>query len=60
MTRRLQVILLVAFGLIWFSNLEYRKLVNPDEPYAGWNTSVPSSRIAPGTVRARKSSAIAV
>ena len=31
MTRRLQVILLIAFSLIWFSNLEYRKLVNPDE-----------------------------
>lgn len=31
MTRRLQIVLLVAFGLIWFSNLEYRKLVNPDE-----------------------------
>jgi 4-amino-4-deoxy-L-arabinose transferase-like glycosyltransferase len=31
MSRRLQVILLVVFGLVWFSNLEYRKLVNPDE-----------------------------
>ena len=31
MTRRLTVLLLLAFTAVWFSNLEYRKLVNPDE-----------------------------
>ena len=45
MTRRLQVILLVAFGLIWFSNLEYRKLVNPDE---GRYAEIPREMVASG------------
>ena len=31
MTRRLQIILLAVFAVVWFSNLEFRKLVNPDE-----------------------------
>jgi len=45
MTRRLQVILLLAFGLIWFSNLEYRKLVNPDE---GRYAEIPREMVASG------------
>ena len=45
MTRRLQVILLIAFGLIWFSNLEYRKLVNPDE---GRYAEIPREMVASG------------
>ncbi len=45
MTRRLQVILLVVFGLIWFSNLEYRKLVNPDE---GRYAEIPREMVASG------------
>jgi 4-amino-4-deoxy-L-arabinose transferase-like glycosyltransferase len=45
MTRRLQLILLVAFGLIWFSNLEYRKLVNPDE---GRYAEIPREMVASG------------
>ncbi len=31
MTRRVQIILLALFAAVWFSNLDYRKLVNPDE-----------------------------
>ena len=45
MTRRLQVLLLIAFGLIWFSNLEYRKLVNPDE---GRYAEIPREMVASG------------
>ena len=45
MSRRLQVILLVAFALIWFSNLEYRKLVNPDE---GRYAEIPREMVASG------------
>jgi 4-amino-4-deoxy-L-arabinose transferase-like glycosyltransferase len=45
MTRRLQVVLLLAFGLIWFSNLEYRKLVNPDE---GRYAEIPREMVASG------------
>lgn len=45
MSRRLQVILLVVFGLIWFSNLEYRKLVNPDE---GRYAEIPREMVASG------------
>jgi 4-amino-4-deoxy-L-arabinose transferase-like glycosyltransferase len=45
MTRRLQVLLLVAFGLIWFSNLEHRKLVNPDE---GRYAEIPREMVASG------------
>ena len=45
MTRRLQVVLLLAFGLIWFSNLDYRKLVNPDE---GRYAEIPREMVASG------------
>jgi len=45
MTRRLQVLLLLAFALIWFSNLEYRKLVNPDE---GRYAEIPREMVASG------------
>ena len=45
MTQRLQVLLLVAFGLIWFSNLDYRKLVNPDE---GRYAEIPREMVASG------------
>ena len=45
MTRRLQVVLLVVFGLVWFSNLEYRKLVNPDE---GRYAEIPREMVASG------------
>jgi len=45
MTRRLQVMLLVVFGLVWFSNLEYRKLVNPDE---GRYAEIPREMVASG------------
>jgi len=45
MSRRLQVILLLVFGLVWFSNLEYRKLVNPDE---GRYAEIPREMVASG------------
>jgi len=45
MTRRLQIVLLIVFGLIWFSNLEYRKLVNPDE---GRYAEIPREMVASG------------
>lgn len=45
MTRRLQFLLLFAFALIWFSNLEYRKLVNPDE---GRYAEIPREMVASG------------
>ncbi len=31
MTRQAQIVLLALFAVLWFSNLDYRKLVNPDE-----------------------------
>ena len=40
-----KIILLVLFGLIWFSNLEYRKLVNPDE---GRYAEIPREMVASG------------
>jgi len=45
MTRRLQVVLLVVFAVIWFSNLEYRKLINPDE---GRYAEIPREMVASG------------
>ena len=45
MSRRLQVILLLVFGLVWFSNLEYRKLVNPDE---GRYAEIPREMVVSG------------
>ena len=45
MTRRMTIMLLFAFAAIWFSNLEYRKLVNPDE---GRYAEIPREMIASG------------
>lgn len=46
MTTRLKlVLLLLAFAAIWFSNLEYRKLVNPDE---GRYAEIPREMVASG------------
>src|SRR5665811_1872873 len=45
MTRRLTIMLLLAFTAIWFSNLEYRKLVNPDE---GRYAEIPREMVASG------------
>ena len=45
MTRHHRLILLIAFGLVWFCNLEYRKLVNPDE---GRYAEIPREMVASG------------
>ncbi len=45
MTQHLKVILLLAFAAVWFSNLEYRKLVNPDE---GRYAEIPREMVASG------------
>ena len=45
MTQRLEIILLAVFALLWFSNLEYRKLVNPDE---GRYAEIPREMVASG------------
>ncbi len=45
MTRRLTIVLLLAFAAVWFSNLEYRKLVNPDE---GRYAEIPREMVASG------------
>ncbi|MGP1678435.1 MAG: glycosyltransferase family 39 protein [Giesbergeria sp.] len=39
------LVLLVAFTAVWFSNLEYRKLVNPDE---GRYAEIPREMVASG------------
>ena len=39
------VLLLLAFAAVWFSNLEYRKLVNPDE---GRYAEIPREMVASG------------
>ena len=39
------LILLLAFAAVWFSNLEYRKLVNPDE---GRYAEIPREMVASG------------
>src|SRR5471032_2650441 len=39
------LILLLAFSAVWFSNLEYRKLVNPDE---GRYAEIPREMVASG------------
>ena len=43
--RRSLWLLLVAFALVWFSNLEYRKLVRPDE---GRYAEIPREMVASG------------
>jgi 4-amino-4-deoxy-L-arabinose transferase-like glycosyltransferase len=45
MTKRLTIMLLFAFAAVWFSNLEYRKLVNPDE---GRYAEIPREMVASG------------
>ncbi len=45
MSRRLQLVLLGLFALVWFSNLDYRKLVNPDE---GRYAEIPREMVASG------------
>ena len=45
MMRRLQLVLLAVFALVWFSNLEYRKLVNPDE---GRYAEIPREMVVSG------------
>jgi 4-amino-4-deoxy-L-arabinose transferase-like glycosyltransferase len=45
MTKRLMIMLLLAFTAVWFSNLEYRKLVNPDE---GRYAEIPREMVASG------------
>ncbi len=39
------VVLLLAFAAVWFSNIEYRKLVNPDE---GRYAEIPREMVASG------------
>ena len=45
MTKRLTIVLLLAFAAVWFSNIEYRKLVNPDE---GRYAEIPREMVASG------------
>ena len=45
LTRRGALALLVVFALIWFSNLEYRRLVHPDE---GRYAEIPREMVATG------------
>jgi len=45
MTKRLTIVLLLAFTAVWFSNLEYRKLINPDE---GRYAEIPREMVASG------------
>lgn len=45
MTKRLIILSLLAFTAVWFSNLEYRKLINPDE---GRYAEIPREMVASG------------
>ena len=45
LTRRGAVVLLLAFAAIWFSNLEYRRLVHPDE---GRYAEIPREMVTTG------------
>ncbi|HEX8010539.1 MAG TPA: glycosyltransferase family 39 protein [Casimicrobiaceae bacterium] len=45
LTRRGALALLLAFALIWFSNLDYRRLVHPDE---GRYAEIPREMVATG------------